>query len=382
MDQDPKKIPAAPEPAQTPCRPGRMYSWFLGILFVLAIFLVYRILNPFFHTIVFAIVLSALLYPLFIFFSRILRGRNSLAAICVLLVFVFLIFIPMVLFVAGMISQGADSLDAVNLWLNNTDFNALLQKSKLDAVIDWLNQKLPFVDLEKIDLQAGVLDLSRKFGRGLITFGTNLLGDALALIVKFLLTVFIMFFLLKDGKRWTAGIKYLSPLRETQEDAIILSLRKVSKSVFVGGLLVAVMQGVAGGVGLAFVGIPALFWGTMMGFASLVPVVGTSLVWVPASLYLLMVAKWKAAIFLFLWCAVLVTSIDTFLRPYFMKGASGMSTLFIFLSVIGGLKVFGAAGILYGPLILSFAMVMLKIYGEEFRGVLGNTRDGNSGTSE
>jgi predicted PurR-regulated permease PerM len=108
----------------------------------------------------------------------------------------------------------------------------------------------------------------------------------------------------------------------------------------------------------------------MMGFSSLIPVLGTGLVWVPASGYLLIVGKWKAAVFLMLWCGLLVTSIDTFLRPYFMRGASGMPLIYIFLSVIGGLQAFGPPGLLYGPLILSFAMVMLRIYGEEYRDVL------------
>ena len=389
MDQDQEKTTAAPEPApatpecaKMPCRPGRMYSWFLGILFVLALFLICWIFSPFVHTVIFAVVLAAIFYPLFTFFSRNFQGRNALAAICVLLIIVFCIFIPLFSFITGLVTQGAESTAKVNEWIKKTDFNALLQQSKLDLAIVWLEDKIPFVDFGDLDLQASVLNFSRKFGQTLIQWGTKFIGNALTLSVHFLLMVFIIFFLLKDGKRWMAEIKRLCPLREDQEDAILFYLRRVAKSVLVGGLLIALLQGLVGGIGLAIVGVPALFWGAMMGLSSLVPLVGTGLVWVPASLYLLIVAKWKAAIFLFLWCAVLVTSIDTFLRPYFMKGASGMSTLFIFLSVIGGLQVFGAAGILYGPLILSFAMVMLKIYGEEFRGVLGNTRDGNSGTSE
>jgi predicted PurR-regulated permease PerM len=164
----------------------------------------------------------------------------------------------------------------------------------------------------------------------------------------------------------------MCPLHEDQEDAILLNLRSVSKSVLVGGLLVAALQGLAGGIGLALVGIPALFWGTVMGFASLVPVVGTGLVWMPACLYLLLMGQWQSSLFLFVWSAVGVASIDSFLRPYFMRGSAGMSTFFIFMSIMGGIKVFGMAGVLYGPLILGFTMVMLRLYGEEFSEVLSS----------
>jgi len=192
--------------------------------------------------------------------------------------------------------------------------------------------------------------------------------------VHFCFMLFILFFLLKEGRRWVRWIRFLSPLREEQEEAILASLRTVTKSVLMGGLLIAVLQGVAGGVALAIAGLPALFWGTMMGFASLVPVVGTGLIWVPAVAYLALQAKWWMALFLLVWCSVGVTSIDTFLRPYFMSGATGMSTLFIFLSVIGGLQVFGPVGLLYGPLVLSLAMVMLRMYGEEYQDLLTPVR--------
>jgi predicted PurR-regulated permease PerM len=108
----------------------------------------------------------------------------------------------------------------------------------------------------------------------------------------------------------------------------------------------------------------------MMCFASLIPVLGTGLVWFPASVYLLLTGRWEMGVFLLVWCGLGVTSIDTFLRPYFMRGSSGMPLLAIFLSVIGGLQTFGAAGLLYGPLILAFVMVMLRMYGEEFREIL------------
>jgi len=101
-------------------------------------------------------------------------------------------------------------------------------------------------------------------------------------------------------------------------------------------------------------------------------VVGTGLIWVPACLFLLLVGRWEAAVFLAAWNAFIVVQIDTFLRPYFMKGSTQVPVFFIFLSVLGGVNAFGPAGILYGPLILSFATAMIRIYGQEYAHVLSS----------
>ncbi len=185
--------------------------------------------------------------------------------------------------------------------------------------------------------------------------------------MHFFLFLVALFFFLKDGAGMVARLKYLTPLREEQQERILDTLRRVSRSVLAGGFLVAALQGVVGGVGLAFVGIPALFWGTVMALSAFVPVVGTGLVWAPAVAFLLFTGEWKSAVFLALWCGILVTSIDTFLRPYLMRDASGVPVLFLFLAILGGIQAFGVFGLLYGPIILTFAVVMLKIYADEYK---------------
>lgn len=358
---------AAPWPSP---RGSRYYSLFLFAVIIFALYLAYRVFSPFLHAIIFSGVLAAIFTPLFTCISARLGGRDNIAAGIVVLLVTVCVFIPAFFFLTGLATQAAQSVAAVTNWIRHTNFETLLAQSNLDSVLAWVDAKLPFIHMEDIDLQSGLLKFSQQVGEMSIQLGTGILTNAFMVLLDFLIMLFILFFLLRDGRRFVATLKYLSPLREQQEDSIIYSMRRVSRSVLVGGLLVAVLQGIVGGFGLAMVDIPALFWGTMMGFSSLIPVLGTGIIWAPASVYLLIVGKWKAALFLGIWCGVLVTSIDTFLRPYFMKGASGMPLLYIFLSVIGGLQAFGPPGLLYGPLVLGFAMVMLRIYGEEYRDVL------------
>lgn len=344
-----------------------MHVWALLALLLFGLWLAYSIFSPFLHTFVLAMVLAAIFKPLQDrLVERLGRGR-PVAALMVLLVVVFCVALPTVAFLGGLATQGVQSVAKFNRWLSEANFSDLLHQSPLQSALDWGQAHFPGLVLSEAEIQANILSLSRRTGQALLSFGTQFLGNAVYFLFHFLIMLFILFFLLKDGREWLETVRRLTPLHRHQEDAIIDSLRKVSRAVLVGGLMVALLQGLVGGVGLILAGIPGLFWGTMMGFASLIPLVGTGLIWAPAVVWLLLQGSWGASLFLFLWCGLGVTSIDTFLRPYFMRGASGVSTLFIFLAVIGGLQTFGALGILYGPLILSFAMAMINIYSEEYR---------------
>ncbi|WP_159306711.1 AI-2E family transporter, partial [Klebsiella pneumoniae] len=119
---------------------------------------------------------------------------------------------------------------------------------------------------------------------------------------------------------------------------LLSEIENVSKSAVMGSFLTAIAQGVAGGIGMWLAGFPGLFWGTMMGFASFIPVVGTALIWIPATLYLFLTGDTTWAIFLAIWSVAVVGSIDNLLRPFLMQGSAGMNTLMIFFSLLGGIQ--------------------------------------------
>ncbi len=329
------------------------------------LYFAYLLLQPFLNTLILAVVFAAICHPLYSRLLPRLRGNQSLTALAISFCVVILVIIPLTLFIIGLIPQMRQSVTAVILWVDSTQLNEVFN-AHLDPVFAWLQSHAPFLDITAEGVKADLIVASRRLGQSLIGLSTNLAGQILNFLLHFLLFLLALFFFVKDGAAMVKHIKYLTPLREEQEDRIIQNLRRISRAVLIGGFLVAALQGTVGGIGLAFVGIPALFWGTVMAFASLVPVLGTGLVWVPASLYLLLGGHWKSALFLALWCGILVTSIDTFLRPLLMRDASGIPLLFLFLAILGGIHAFGVFGLLYGPLILTFAVVMLRIYGDEY----------------
>jgi len=348
-------------------RPSKGYRPFLLVVLFGSLYLSYLILRPFMETLIFAIVLSSMFYPLQIYLARHYGGRKTLAALTIVFIFTFLIALPVFFFVSALVSQGVDSVNQVNEWLKAGNLHKLTQHPKVLAYVAWLQERLGFLDLEKMDIPSTLLQLSKTVGQFLLSKGATILGNVATLIMHFAVMVFVIFYLVRDGDEMIERGRYYSPLRRDQEDRILSGVRVVARSVLLGSFLTALLQGLVGGIGLTLVGIQGLFWGTVMGFSSLIPVVGTSLVWIPTVIYLLLLGKSYSALFLTLWSIILVGSIDNFLRPFFMRGQGGMSPFYIFLAIIGGVQYYGLAGILYGPLILSFAMVMLYIYGAEYR---------------
>lgn len=356
----------------TPKLSGGIYKVFFILLLLFSLYLGFSLIAPFIHTLIFSTVLAVLFAPIYQWALVWAKGRRAAASAITVAIIVFCLLLPMTFLVMALINQGVTSLIALNAWVAQADPGTMVNLGFLSEYETWLHQKLPFLRLNEFDIQSSVVQYSKDFAQIMLTTGSTLVKNAAGLILHFLLMVFILFYFLRDGSKMVEYLKQLSPLRSRQEDYIIESLKRVARGVLMGCLLVAVLQGIAGGVGLAIVGIPAFFWGAMMALASLIPVLGTGLVWVPATTYLILIGDWKMAIFLSLWCGVFVVGIDTVLRPIFMREASRVSTFYIFLAILGGVYSFGMLGIFYGPLILSFVMVMLQIYMEEYADDLKN----------
>ena len=343
-----------------------MLAWFILGLLGIGLYAAYILFRPFVHTLIFAVVFAAIFHPAYAFVLRKLKGREGAASFLMLLCVTLLVILPLTLLIMGLIPQMRQSVTSIIVWLGAGHLDEIFTHY-LNPVFDWLHEEAPFLGISAESAKTDFIEASRRVGQEVIGLSANLVGKTLTVALHFLLFLLAFFFFMKDGGNMIARIKFLTPLREEQQERIIENMRRISKSVLVGGFLVAALQGLVGGIGLAFVGIPALFWGTVMVFSAFVPVLGTGLVWVPAACFLVFTGAWKSALFLTIWCGIIVTSIDTFLRPYLMRDAAGVPILFLFLAILGGIQAFGIFGLLYGPLILTFAVVMLKIYADEYQ---------------
>ncbi|MDP2849034.1 MAG: AI-2E family transporter [Humidesulfovibrio sp.] len=364
---------STPETPDTPTsqpHASKIFAYFMFFFLVVAFFFGFVLVEPFMHTIILSAILAIIFSPLNSRLFTQLGERANLAAGLTSALVVVLILLPTAFLVWGLITEGMHSMLTIRAWADRNDFAEILRSHRLDPLLNWARESLPFITLDEAAIQAKLLNMTRNFTQSMLDASATLVGNMAKLVLRFFLMIFMIFYFLREGRGIVNKIKYLAPLRTHQEDIIIESLQRVSRAVLLGSLSIAVLQGLVGSIGLWIVGIPPLFWGTMMGLAALIPIVGTGLIWIPAAAYLYFFGEWHLAVFFVLFNVVIVTNIDTILRPMLMRKAAQVSPFYIFLAILGGIHAFGALGIIYGPLILTFLMVMIKIYGEEYKDVL------------
>jgi len=185
----------------------------------------------------------------------------------------------------------------------------------------------------------------------------------------------MFFFLISGPSTIRTAMRYL-PLSDVDKQRILDVGLSVSKATLKGTLVIGIVQGTLGGLGLAVAGIPGYaFWGVIMMVLSIIPGIGTALVWVPAVVYLAISGEQTAALGLAIWSAAIVGSVDNVLRPRLVGKSTSMPDLLIMVSTLGGLGLFGALGLVIGPVIAAMFLTAWTIYGQTFGNLLSEPAD-------
>jgi len=203
------------------------------------------------------------------------------------------------------------------------------------------------------------------------SFLVNSVAAATRGTASFLLSTFVMlyafFYFLLSGRELLEKVLYYIPLEPEDENLMVEKFLSVTRATLKGSLVIGIVQGLLAGAGFAVAGIEgAAFWGTVMAVLSIIPAVGTGLVWVPAVIYLFVVGKTGVAIALGVWCIVVVGTVDNFLRPALVGRDTKMPDLMVLISTLGGLFYFGAVGFIIGPVVAALFIAVWEIYGRAF----------------
>lgn len=207
---------------------------------------------------------------------------------------------------------------------------------------------------------------TREYLAGFTSWIANKLGGVFTgtidLAVKVVLSLIALFYFLRDGKQVKEKLLVLSPLSDDKDLSLIHSVKLAIKSIFLGSLVVALVQGILTGVGFVLFGIQNFaLWGSVAAVAALVPGVGTALVWVPAVIYLYFYGSTGMWIALLLWSVFLVAMVDNFISPFIINKGMDAHPLLILFSILGGVQFFGPEGVLMGPLVLSLLFALARI---------------------
>jgi predicted PurR-regulated permease PerM len=342
--------------------PSRFYTraFALGTIAVLG-GLLFRTLTPFMVPIVWATLLAFMLQPL----NRRLLARwptkPGLAAGLLTGGMVVLVSGPVSLFLFAFLRQASQLLTRFQNEAHDRKLPALQLVLEFKPVQSLLETAGEFTSLSKAQILEQANDAAQTVLQQLASLGGTVVLGAFSVVTQFGLTMFLLFFFLRDGKEMLERAVHLVPLSVERKEELSRSLGGVTRGVVVGTAVTAVVQGTLVGIGFAIAGLPSpLVFGAVGALASLIPVVGTALVWVPAALSLLALGQTPWAIFLTLWCVILVAGSDNVIRPLVVSSSTNVSTLLVFVGVLGGVSAFGFAGIFLGPVLLTLVAALLR----------------------
>lgn len=337
--------------------PG-FYRPFLLAIFLAALIIMATLLWPFRHAMVLALVLATLIHPLRGGLPRFIRTRRFLAATTLTLLTILFVLLPLAGLVTLLTSEAVAFIHTAITWFKAGGLVEAVAWVHALPLPDWAKSYLDPSSIDFRKIESWALSSGGDIGLWFLAAGKGVASIGLQLLVL----VMFLFYLLVEGEHLTDLLRKASPLRRDQEDAIIARFKAVSQAVLLGGLGTSVAIGVVTGIGLWIVGISPILWGAVAVIASLIPVVGLSLIMLPALLYLVAAGSFKMAIFLALYWLLIVSSVDNVVRPLFMRGTARMSLVWVFVSIIGGVLMFGLLGLLYGPLALSISFLFLEIF--------------------
>ena len=325
---------------------------FYGIVIVLA-YSAYLVFEPLLPALAWAAVLVVFCYPVYARLAR--RCGRTRAAIISTAGVTLIMIVPTLLVMAAFVHEGVGAARS-------------LQNQIAIGHFRWVNDL--WMRIQQRFPQANSADLAtllHRYAEQVAGYLATQLGAALRHTALFLfhlgVAILAMFYLFRDGESIVSRLRQVLPFEEAYRDRMLREGHGLIFASVASSLAAAASQGVLGGLALAVTGISSpVFWGVMMGFSSLVPVVGSALIWVPASTSLFVGGHIGRGILLVILCIVIVVSVDNFIRPWLISGRAEMGGLVVFISVVGGINGFGMLGIVLGPLIVATAASLWDLY--------------------
>ncbi len=328
---------------------------FLFVLLLITIIFTLSIFYPFLAMFVLAVSFAVVLNPIYLWIKKHLVGNiASLASLLTVVIFLVGLCVP--LFFVG---------KEVFYQTQSVYFNVVSSGDSgrfLNSINTSINNVLPI---------GFSFDINSKIAEVMSSLTTNiaqLFSSTLNSIVMFVLMIFALFYLLKDGEKWKTGFIKIFPLSNSSTNTILDDLKSSINRILKGSFIIAIAQAILAWIGFSIFGVPnAILWAVVAGIASFIPNLGTSVVSVPAILYLFFTGMQLQALGLLIWSVLLIGMIDNLLAPYIISKDTEIPSLFVLFAILGGVALIGPLGILIGPLVLSLLYSLISIYKKDLQ---------------
>jgi predicted PurR-regulated permease PerM len=352
----------------------QIFTGFFVLIFIFLFYLFYQVLKPFLISLLWAGILALILYPVYERLKILLKNKSSISSLIMTFLTVCIIVIPLILITA---SLSIEIFDIYKSAQSSGEFEKLGQIAQKFTKLDTLKEFVPSGILEKVvkNFDLGQLDLQEIIIKGVGTMSNYLLGkfqdiarNLTSFIFNFIIMVFALFFFFRDGKGICEELITLIPMKETEKTKISAIFSNTIDAVIMGSLAIAVVQGLLVGLIFWILGISyPVIAGALSFVLSILPLIGAVVVWAPVGIYLLFTGSIAKGIILLLFGALVISTVDNVLRPLIIGGRVKLPTLFLLLSIIGGIQYFGFSGIVLGPVLLAVFISFVEIYKQTYK---------------
>ena len=336
--------------------------WFFLGCFIGTFFLLGWLLEPFFAILILGAVASAVFLPVFRLLYHPPKIGASVASLVTCLLIFIVFFVPIVFFVGSLTQQAFGLYAMAKDAVLSDQVNTLLRDTR---VLDRANAVLSHFNyaLTGDEIKNAVTEIGKFVGLYLYEQARIIAANTLAFVVNFFLMLLVTYFLLKDGDRLVTYIIDLSPLPTDQEKTLIEKFKEMAWAILVVNGISGLIQGGVGGLTFWIFGFQSAFlWGVIMGLLAFLPLVGVGVVFLPTAVYLFVKGRIAVSIFFLVLYIVMSGVVEYIIKPKLVGRRVRMHPLLVFFAIIGGLKLFGILGIIYGPLIITGFLTMAEIY--------------------
>ena len=320
------------------------------------LYLCWLMLRPFIAVLAWATVLVIVFFPVHKQLAQKIKRRGLCALLSSSLV-ILIVVLPLTFLTLAVTNELAG---AVRSLPSHMDQLMDPTGTVTGHVFNWIHERL---GMDAAEMRQLLVEQLRIYSSAILGQSLGIMGNVLSTIVKTFFVVITMYYLFRDGDKIVKALPDALPFSTDQSEALLARINQVISASVYGVVTIALLQGLLGGLAFWVLGMPSpILWAAVMAFICMIPVAGSFLVWLPAAIYLMLTGHLTKGILLIIWGALVISTIDNFLRPKLIKNQTKLHELFVFFSVLGGMSVFGLLGIVLGPVVLAITLGLLDTF--------------------
>ena len=346
----------------------RRGSRFFLVLLLCSLALILGLMWTYVSAIILALLISSVFYPLFLWLKRLSGGREILPSLFMSLVILIILVVPVGWFVGTLSNEAFDFYNHTRSAVSLKKIQKLLET---DSV--WVRRiknlgKITGIEVTPNTIGKLATSVGKQVGFFLYNQISSMASNLLSFLIHFFLMMLTIYYLFRDGNRLKEYLTKLMPIPKQQLEKVVSKFQEMGRAIIIGNGLSGIVQGILGGIGFYMFGLNSPFlWGTIISFMAFLPIIGASVVFMPAAAILILQGKVGIGIGFLAYNLFYSSIIEYLIKPRVIGRGMQMNSLLVFIGIIGGIKLFGILGIVYGPLIITIFLTLAEIYRLEYK---------------